>query len=59
MWTAFDFSDLEPHVEKFAARLPKEDSDRFFREYEKSIDFNHNVPPMPSAADRETYLLNE
>lgn len=33
MWSALDFSDGAPRFEKFAARLPKEEFDRFFREY--------------------------
>ena len=56
MWTAYDFSDPEPKVEKFAVRIPKEDYDRFYKEYEKAIDFNHKVPPMGSELDRDRSL---
>ena len=59
MWTAYDFSDVDPRIEKLALRTPKEDFERFFREYEKAVDFNHNVPPVSSSEERDRYLENQ
>jgi len=56
MWSAYDFSEVEPHCEKFAIRVPKEDYDRFYREYEKAVDWNHQIPPVATEADRDRLI---
>lgn len=56
MFAAYDFSEVEPRCEKFAIRIPKEDYERFFREYQKAIDWNHKVPPIGSEVERDRFL---
>lgn len=59
MWSAYDFSDPQPRCEKFAARLPKDDFDRFYREYEKALTINNNIPDTLTKDERENFLKKQ